>query len=73
LPRRGGGVIPEPERPRSEETRGRFLTITDASLGGWVGWRLAGGRGMMPAYFAGLAGTVLGIYAARRFLLDLLE
>ena len=52
---------------------GRFLGMVGASVGGWLGWRLAAGWGMVPAYFTSLIGAAAGLYAARRLLLELLD
>ena len=45
---------------------GRILYFVGATLGGWVGWGLASPLGMMPAFFASIVGTALGVYAANR-------
>lgn len=51
---------------------GKVLVIIAASLGGWLGWWLGEGTGVMGAFLLSMVGTGLGIYAARRFLADLL-
>lgn len=40
-----------------------FLCITAF---GWIGWKLADGFGLMTAYFASVAGSLLGVYVGCR-------
>lgn len=51
---------------------GKVLVLIAASLGGWLGWWLGDGAGLMTAFLLSMVGTGLGVYGARRFLADIL-
>lgn len=44
----------------------RLFALIGATIGGWLGWRLAEPAGLMTAYVASVVGTAVGVYLGRR-------
>jgi hypothetical protein len=45
----------------------RLFVVLGATIGGAAGWWLGQSIGTMTAFFLGVIGTALGVYAGRRF------
>lgn len=48
----------------------KILTLTGATLGGWLGWWAGDQIGLMSAYLLSVVGSGIGLYAGRRLFQD---
>jgi hypothetical protein len=51
----------------------KIVLIFSITLFGWIGWWLGASYGIMTAYFAGLAGSLVGVYIGCRVNRDYLS
>lgn len=48
----------------------KILWLTGATVGGAIGWWLGAKVGLMTAVVLSAAGTAIGVYYARRFVME---